>query len=282
VNGLALAIRGERHGAATAVRRLTGTMRLGNPASTVGLMAGYALRGARRLFSRTYAVAWAFLGVYGVFAVVYLLLSLRSQAALIGWASTNVHNLRTDPAGTLIVSAFIPPAIGWAGLIVLALFTASKLLGSIGTALVMGVGHVIGTLVSEGIVAARVASGGLPVSAQFIVDVGPSYVVISALAVTMLYGTWLYAIPAAVSFAAMAGDLFGGLPDLEVPAVGHLTALTAGIVLGGLLLRRARRRLQPVTIGKPPSRPPSSTKITPTPTTEIVRYRCTHRDAAPE
>lgn len=214
-------------------------------------MACYVMRGARGLFSRTYTASWTFLGLYGVSAIVYTLLPPHSQAALVGWSSTNVHNLRTDPAGSLAASAFISgqpatgwPAIGWIGLIILAMFTVNKLLGNIRTALLAGAGHVIGTVVSEGIVAARVATGGLPGSAQFIVDVGPSYVVVSALAATMLYGTWLHAIAAGVTFAGLAGDLFGGLSHLGVPAVGHLTALATGIVAGGLLLRHARR-LQP-------------------------------------
>jgi hypothetical protein len=212
-------------------------------------MAGYAMRAVRGLVSRKYAVAWIFLVLYGVSAIVYTLLSPHAQAVLVGWSSTNVDNLRTDPIGSLAASAFIPghPAIGWVGPIIVALFTANKLLGNAGTALLTGAGQVIGTLVSEGIVAARVADGSLPRSAQLIIDVGPSYVVVCALAATMLYATWLYATAAGLIFAGMVGDLFGGLSHLDVSAVGHLTALATGIVLGGLLLRRARRRLAPAS-----------------------------------
>ena len=226
-----------------------------------------AIRAARGLASRRFALAWAFAGMYGVSAIVYTALTPRAQAVLVGWSSTNVHNLRTEPAGALVASAFIPghPAVGWIPVIIVAMFTASAVLGSTRTALVAGAGHVIGTLVSEGILAARVADGSLPGSARFIVDVGPSYAVVSALAVAMFYAAWRYAAAAGACFAGMAGDLFGGLSHLDVSAVGHLTALSVGIVLGGLLVRRARPRphhapdrtvaaRQPVVAGRAPAR----------------------------
>lgn len=212
-----------------------------------------AVRAARGLASRRFAFGWAFLGMYGVSAIVYTALTPHAQSALTAWSSTNVHNLRTDPAGSLLASAFIPghPAIGWVPLIIVAMFTASTVLGNTSTALVAVAGHVIGTLVSEGILAHRVASGDLPGSAGFITDVGPSYAVVAALAVTMFYGSWRYAAVAGACFAGLAGDLFGGLSHLDVSAVGHLTALTAGIVLGGLLRRRARPRPLPAPDGRP-------------------------------
>ena len=212
-----------------------------------------AIRAARGLASRRFAFAWAFAGMYGVSAIVYTALTPHAQAVMVSWSSTNVHNLRTEPAGPLLASAFIPghPAIGWIPVIILAMFTASTVLGNTRTALVVGAGHVIGTLVSEGILAARVADGSMPGNARFIVDVGPSYAVVSALAVTMLYAAWWYAAAAGACFAGMAGNLFGGLSHLDVSAVGHLTAVSAGIVLGGLLLRRGGPRLRPA-----PDRPP--------------------------
>jgi rhomboid family protein len=207
-----------------------------------------AMRRSTKIFSRRYAVAWVFLGIYGVSAAVYTLLPPHAQAVVVAWSSTNVDNLRADPAGSLVASAFIPgqPVLGWLGLIILAIFIANRLLGNLRAAVLVGAGHVIGTLVSEGILAARVAGGSLPQSDRLIVDVGPSYVVVSALAAVMLYGTWPYAIAAGASFGGLAGEIFGGLSHLDVSAVGHLTALVTGVVLGGLLLRRARGRPVPV------------------------------------
>lgn len=204
-------------------------------------------RRSRALCSRRYAVAWAFLAVYCVSAIGYAALSPRAQAALAGWSSTNVHNLRAHPIGSLVASAFIPGQriFPWLAAVTLALFTANKLLGNARAVLLIGAGHVVGTLVSEGIVAARIAGGNLPASAQLIVDVGPSYLVVSALAAAMLYGAWPYATAAGVCFAGLAGDIFGGLSHLDVAAVGHLTAVTTGVLLGGLLLRLHRGRPAP-------------------------------------
>jgi hypothetical protein len=39
--------------------------------------------------------------------VVYAALSPHDQAAILGWASTNVHNLRHHPVGSLVASAFV-------------------------------------------------------------------------------------------------------------------------------------------------------------------------------
>ena len=77
----------------------------------------------------------------------------------------------------------------------------------------------------------------LPVSDTRILDVGPSYVVVSAIAVAVLYGSWPARVAAAADFAALVlvGHIFGGLTALDVAAVGHLTAITVAILLGSLL-----------------------------------------------
>jgi hypothetical protein len=118
---------------------------------------------ARALVTR-YAVAWAYLAGVTIAGVTYLLLPRAGQASVMRWASTNVHNLHQDPAGCLVASAFLPSgSVGaWPLLITLALFGASRVLGNWRTLVVCAAGHVIGTLVSEGIVAYRVSHGTLP------------------------------------------------------------------------------------------------------------------------
>ena len=59
----------------------------------------------------------------------------------------------------------------------------------------------IGSLVSEGIVAYRVDAGQLPVSDRHLTDVGPSYVVISAIVVAILCGAWAARILAVIDLA---------------------------------------------------------------------------------
>jgi membrane associated rhomboid family serine protease len=211
---------------------------------------------SRTLFTR-YATAWVYLIAFTVAEIVYALLPTRDKNAVIRWASTNVHNLQHDPIGCLIASAFVTQefALAWPALIAMAMFGANRVLGNWRTALVCAAGHVIGTLVSEGIEGYRVAHGLLPPSDRYIVDVGPSYVVVSAIAVAVLYGPWLARAAAAVNLFLLVyvGNIFGGLSTLEVAAVGHAAALTVSVLLGSLLVWRLRRRRQLLHEGPAPA-----------------------------
>jgi hypothetical protein len=203
------------------------------------------LRPVPRTIITSYAVAWIYLAGFVIAAVVYAAASPRDQAAITAWASTNVHNLGHDAAGSLIVSAFLTGqvATAWPAAIALAMFGANRALGNWRTALVCAAGHVIGTLVSEGIVAYRVSRGLLPAPDRYLVDVGPSYVVVSAIVVALLYGSWPARAAAALDLALLVavGNIFGGLSQLSVSAVGHVTAMIVAAVLGSLLAwRRAR------------------------------------------
>jgi hypothetical protein len=191
-----------------------------------------------------YATAWVYLIAFCVAELTYAALSRHDQAAVLRWASTSVHNLRHDPVGCLIVSAFFSSGSAWAwpALIALAMFGACQALGSWRTAVVCASAHVVGTLVSEGIVADRVAHGSLPAADRFLTDVGPSYVVVSAIVVAILYGGWLARAAAALDLALLAfvGDIFAGLSRLSVSAVGHVTAMVVGGLLGSLLAWQQR------------------------------------------
>jgi len=194
---------------------------------------------------RRYAFACAYLACYLVAEFVYVLLDPHAQAALTAWASTDVANLEHEPVGPLVLSAFVGPAdlIVWPVLIALAVFPANRALGSARTALICLAGHVIGTGVSEGIVAYRVDAGQLPAADRYLIDVGPSYVVVSAIVIALMCGSWRGRAAAAVDFAVLVfgGRIFSGLSHLDVSAVGHLTAMltaAAGVTL--ILVRRGR------------------------------------------
>ena len=199
----------------------------------------------RTIFT-SYAVAWLYLVGFVASEVIYAALSPHDQAAVIGWASTNVHNLRHHPVGSLVASAFVTQsfATAWPALIALAMFGANRVLGNWRTALVCAAGHVAGTLVSEGIAGYRISRGLLPASSRYIIDVGPSYVVVSAIVVALLYGSWPARAAAALDLALLVfvGNIFGGLSQLDVAAVGHLTAMTVAAAGGSLLLWQLRRR----------------------------------------
>ena len=185
-----------------------------------------------------YAFACAYLACYLVAEAVYVLLNPSAQAALTAWASTNVANLEHDPAGPLVLSAFVGPGyfLVWPVLIALALFGANRALGNARTALICVAGQVVGTVVSEGIVGYRVQAGQLPAADRYLTDVGPSYVVVSAIVIAVACGTWLARTAAALDFAVLVfgGRIFSGLSHLDVSAVGHLTATAtaaAGVTL---------------------------------------------------
>ena len=144
---------------------------------------------ARRVLGG-YAFSWAYLGCFVVMQVVYAQLSAHGQSELTAWASTSVVNLEHDPVGSLVVSAFVTGGspVAWTALIALAVFGANRAVGNGAVALVCLAGQVIGSLLSEGIVAYRVDVGQLPLSDRHLTDVGPSYVVMSAIVVRSVGG----------------------------------------------------------------------------------------------
>lgn len=214
-----------------------------------------------------YAVAWVYLALFTVTNIVFVCLSPGARSAFQAWASTSVVNLRNDPLGSLTVSAFVPSGdtLTWPALIALAMFGANKALGNWRTALVCAAGHVLGTLVSEGIVDYRISHGLLPQADSRIIDVGPSYVVVSAIMVAVLYGPWPARIPAALDLALLVfvGGIFSGLSTLQVAAVGHATAIVTAVFLSSVLTwrlpseRRAARPSLPCPRACAAARPPA-------------------------
>ncbi len=215
--------------------------------------------GVDRGILRGYGFAWCYLALYVIAEVVYVSLSPGAQAALIGWATTSVANLEREPAGPLIVSAFIGPGeyLALPLLIALAVLGANRALGTARTMLICVAGHVIGTLVSEGIVAYRIDAGQLPVGYRHLEDVGPSYIVMSAIVIALVCGTRWARLAAAFDLGILVfiGDAFGGLSHLDVPAVGHLTAaVTAMVSVAVVLVRRRAAQARPAPAAAvPPS-----------------------------
>lgn len=193
-----------------------------------------------------YAFAGAYLGCFLAVELVYNLLNPAAQARLVAWASTDVANLEHEPVLPLLVSSLVAPGyfVVWPTLVALAAFGANRALGNARTALVCLAGQVLGSLVSEGIVAYRVDAGQLPAADRYLSDVGPSYVVVSAIVIALACGSWPARALAALDFAVLvfAGDIFGGLSQLDVPAVGHLTAMFTAAAATALILARRRRR----------------------------------------
>jgi hypothetical protein len=212
---------------------------------------------AVRVLLRHYGFAVAYLAGFVVAELAYTLLDPDAQARLIAWASTNVANLEHEPVGPLLVSAFVTPGffVAWPVLMGLAVFGANRALGNVRTALVCLAGHVIGSLVSEGILAYRVDAGQLLAANRHSTDVGPSYVVLSAIVIALACGGWLARALAAVGLVVLVfpGQIFSGLSHLDVAAVGHLTAALTAAGATALILSRERRR-QRQSQRRPPDR----------------------------
>src|SRR5215472_9717925 len=200
----------------------------------------------RSVLSR-HATAWLFLAGVCAAEISYALLPAPGKTAVLTWASTSVHNLEHHPVGSLVASAFFPTSflLAWPAVIALAMFAATSVLGAWRTALTCAAGQLVGTVVSEGIVAYRVADGSLPPADRFLLDVGPSYVVMAAIAVALLYGGWLARAAAAVDLVLLIfiGQIFAGLSRLELAPVGHLTALITGAMAATIFVWHQRRQL---------------------------------------
>jgi hypothetical protein len=155
------------------------------------------------------------------------------------WASTNLANLDDHPISAMVSSAFLAEdnVVAWAVLAAVGLGATGWVLGFRRTTLLVVAAHLIGTLISEGILAIMIARGERPGSERYLVDVGPSYVVVCALVAAICYGRWPGRILAGTGFALLSPHLFAGLPRLEVTSVGHTCSIVIAVAGGWALVR---------------------------------------------
>jgi hypothetical protein len=170
--------------------------------------------------------------------------------AWLDWASTNLANAPHHPIGSMVVSALFTEGDvrGWLVLSLVGLGSVGWRFGAWRTAVLVAAAHVIGTVVSEGILGIRIAIGSVPHSELHTRDVGPSYVVAAALVAGIAYGPWLAKLPCVLGFLSIVSSLFGGLFQLVVSSVGHTTAIAVALALGGLFEWRRRRRPAGTTV----------------------------------
>lgn len=166
---------------------------------------------------------------------------------VVHWSSTNVDRLLTQPFGPMLASAFVvlDRPVVWIALTAVGLAATESRLGWARTLLLVAGGHVVGTLVSEGVVAWRHSRGALPDSALHQVDVGVSYVAVTALTIGLVVVRpwWLKPVPALLLVVAAPG-LLGGLRQLDVSAVGHVTAFLFGGITAWVSVVGEHRRLR--------------------------------------
>lgn len=185
------------------------------------------------------------------------------QRSMIAVTATNLVNLRTNPIGTLVASAFVSEAEPWVWIAfaIAGLFPLAHRFGNLRALALVFAGQVLGTLVSEGVLALRISLGEQPATLRFLDDVGPSYVIASGLIATILYGAepivrtarhghrlfdllpsrW-WRLGALAGLSILAPDLLEGIGHLEVAAVGHVVAMLTAASLGLFLARAERAR----------------------------------------
>lgn len=198
-------------------------------------------------FVRRYPVPLCYLAGLAVVSVVFQrVLSPGAQQRFDAWASTNLTNLPHRPLSTMVVSGLIAESglLPWLLLTGTGLILLVQRFGNARAATIVASAHVVGTLISEGIVAVRIHQGILPESDRDISDVGPSYVTAAALVAVVLFAPelWQRGIGLCAWLVAVM-TWFDGLGSLDVAAVGHMVAMITGALLGGLfmLVERAHR-----------------------------------------
>jgi hypothetical protein len=169
-------------------------------------------------------------------------LAHQDALRLAEWASTNVARLRAEPIGPLVVSAFVvqDDPLPWLVVGGAAFAVVEWRLGWWRTLVAGLAAHVVGTLVSEGIVWWRASEGILPSTALYQIDVGVSYVVVGVLAGAVVVASRWARIASAVVLVGLLPALLAGITGLEVAAVGHLTSAVTGAVTGLVLRADAR------------------------------------------
>jgi hypothetical protein len=162
--------------------------------------------------------------------IVMALLPAATQASIANAASTNITHLATDPFFVLPVSALVDTGNSWLWmpLSVILIGGLERRFGSRRTFLVLLSAHAVATLISEGVLFIQVASHVAPKSAINIVDVGPSYVILAALAGCLAVGSRSLRITAFIAGALIVPNLLVDLPQLDMASIGHLFALLLG------------------------------------------------------
>jgi hypothetical protein len=196
----------------------------------------------RRIVQMWFGVAYC-----AVLVCASLLMAGRgpaTQRSWVAWASTNLVNLAQHPAQSMLASAFLveDDLAAWTVLAMAGLGALAWAVGAWRTLIVVAAAHLIGTAVSEGVLAWQIGTGVRPETLRYASDIGPSYIVVSALVAAMVVGPLMPRLIGLAGFAVLAPSLFGGLVDLDIEAVGHVCSTVVGAVAGIWLWRRQAAR----------------------------------------
>ncbi|MFC9326565.1 rhomboid-like protein [Kitasatospora sp. NPDC057015] len=184
----------------------------------------------------------AFLGVL----VATTLFSRLADPGLVGHlqalSSTDGHNLLRHPLRALVLSGFWVAGPVWMPYLWAFVLAAAPLERRVGAARAAGVfaaGHVLATLLSQGVVAAAVRTGRLGPDALDRLDIGISYGVLATLGALAVLLPPVGRLLVLGGVGLLVADQVVADRDL-VTGVGHPAALVLGVLLGYLLRRRSR------------------------------------------
>ncbi|MFI9270419.1 rhomboid-like protein [Kitasatospora sp. NPDC052896] len=192
----------------------------------------------RNPFALLYLVVLAGTTLFAHFGDPVLVHQLQTMS------STDGHHLLHTPLRSLLMSGLWVAGPVWMPYLWAFAFTVAPLERRIGSLRAIGVfaaGHVVGTLLSQAVVAVAVATGHLGASALDELDIGVSYGVLCCL------GAFSGLLPVRGRIAALVGAFLlvahQILSDQDlVTAIGHPTALLVGIALWGPIRRPRRPR----------------------------------------
>ncbi|EGD55488.1 rhomboid-like protein [Gordonia neofelifaecis] len=179
---------------------------------------------------RSAPVTYSWLVVLLATTIVQHNVSADRLDQILGKRSTNIDNLLHDPLRAFFGSLFwldgaywVPYFIGFT----IFLATAERWIGSRRYVVVGLTGHVLATLISQGLVGAAIAHGDADSSLTYATDVGVSYFMASVIAVLAYYlprpWRWVYIVGAMGFFYLPLV-----LEPVTFTAVGHASALTIG------------------------------------------------------
>ena len=196
----------------------------------IDLITMVALRLLRRWPRVAAAYVLTLLGAY----VWWILQSPQARVSVLTASSTDLAHLERAPWLVLPASSIWPGDMFgyWAVVVLLCVGALERLRGGLVTVLTGAVAHVIGTVVSEGVTAVRIAAGDLSASARHVLDVGPSYAV-AACATAVVFSShanrWLR-LACALTFVPLVVTAFNTTDESQVAAIGHAVAMLVGIL----------------------------------------------------
>ncbi|MFE4972547.1 rhomboid-like protein [Kitasatospora sp. NPDC056651] len=168
-------------------------------------------------------------------------------------SSSDGHNLLQHPLRALVLSGFWVAGEVWMPYLWGFAFTLAPLERKVGparAAAVFAAGHVVATLLSQGVVITAVETGRMAPEAMDYLDIGVSYGVLACLGAVAGLLSWRGRLLALGGAGLMIAEQIATDKDV-ITGVGHPAAVLTGVALWRWL-RRAERR-------PPPPRPAAAT-----------------------